>query len=171
MGRDKALLPYRGAPLWQAVAAAVESAAGSATLIGDPARYTSSAYHAIPDRYPGEGPLGGILTALHHTEADWNLIVACDMPELSPGFLTQLLVAAETAGAEALVPVGPGGRPEPLCAVYHRRALAAIETAFGAGTRKVTTALEGRAVLYPVSEVTHFQNVNTPEDWAAYAAD
>ena len=130
MGRDKALLPFRGVPLAQFVARTVASAATQAVLVGDPSRYAAFGYPVIPDRFPGEGPLGGILTALHHTSADWSLVVACDMPELSAEFLGRLLEAAEHSGAEALIPVGPSGQPEPLCAVYHRNARPAIEMAF-----------------------------------------
>jgi molybdopterin-guanine dinucleotide biosynthesis protein A len=169
MGRDKARLPYRGGALAEWVARAVEIAALSATLVGNPE------LGGIPDLYPGEGPLGGILTALHHslhqTGADWNLIVACDMPEVSAAFLQKLLAAAEDCGADALLPAGPSGKLEPLCAVYHRRSLGPMELHFARGVRKVTAALEGvRTVCLSVQELAPFQNVNTPEDWAGYAA-
>jgi molybdopterin-guanine dinucleotide biosynthesis protein A len=172
MGRDKALLPFHGVPLAQFVARNVASAANQAVLVGDPSRYADLGYPVIPDRFPGEGPLGGILTALHHTSADWSLVVACDMPELSAEFLGRLLEAAEHSGAEALIPVGPSGQPEPLCAVYHRNARPAIEMAFAAGKRKVTLALAAvptASLVMP--ELAPFQNVNTPEDWAGYAAE
>src|SRR5438132_12062068 len=94
MGRDKAGLPYQGGTLAGAVARAVEAAAGSAILVGNPG------LGGIPDLYPGEGPLGGILTALNHTTTEWNLIVACDMPELTSSFLSGLLAQAETAACD-----------------------------------------------------------------------
>jgi len=166
MGRDKASLPFHGGTLAGAVARAVETAAGSAILVGNPG------LGGIPDRYPGEGPLGGILTALHHTAAEWNLIVACDMPEITPAFLRRLLDQAEAAAGDVLLPYGPGGRPEPLCAVYRRQVLETLERRFAEGIRKVTAALQGLAVIrLDVAEVMSFQNVNTPEDWAVYAAD
>jgi molybdopterin-guanine dinucleotide biosynthesis protein A len=171
MGRNKALLPFRGAVLAEAVARAVESAAGTATLIGDPEVYARLGYPVIPDLYPGEGPLGGILGALAHTAADFNLVVACDMPELSAEFLRALLDAACLADQDALVPRGPSGRLEPLCAVYHRRSHEALHRAFTAGIRKVTAAFsELRIAAWPVSEIAPLQNVNTPEDWADHAA-
>lgn len=171
MGRNKAGLPFRGGTLAQAVARWVELAAGSAVLVGTPQGAEVSGYPTIPDLYPEEGPLGGILTALAHTTADFNLVTACDMPELDAGFLGVLLDAAESAGADALLPAGPDGRDEPLCAVYHRRALAALEAVFNGGLRKITAALAAanlRTARFEVSEVSHFQNVNTPEEWAAY---
>jgi molybdopterin-guanine dinucleotide biosynthesis protein A len=171
MGRDKALLPYRGGRLAESVARAVELAAGSATLVGDARKYRDLGFPVLLDAYPGEGPLGGILTALRHSTADWNLVVACDMPGLSSDFLQALLDAAERSDAHALAPASPSGRPEPLCAVYHREALKAVEAAFSEGARKASAALEaaGFAVL-PNQEVTYFQNVNTPEEWASHVS-
>jgi molybdenum cofactor guanylyltransferase len=165
MGRDKARLPFRGGDLVSAVAAAVAAAAGNVTLVGH------AELPAIPDRYPGQGPLGAILTALHHTAADWNLIVACDMPEVSAAFLGELLAHAMTTAACVVLPRGPDALPQPLCAVYHRRALAALEAQFAGGVRQVTAALAALTVEpFAVVELSYFQNVNTPQDWAAYAA-
>lgn len=170
MGRDKALLDFRGASLAETVAATVAEAAGSATLVGSPDRYAQLPYAAIPDLYPGEGPLGGILTALRHSHAEWNLIVACDMPEVDPQVLKRLMEAAQAADCAVLIPVADG-RPQPLCGVYGRKCEAALEAEFARGVRKVTAALDAAGcVRLPMEETRQFQNVNTPEDWAAYAA-
>ena len=98
-------------------------------------------------------------------------MVACDMPEMTAPFLLGLFEAAEASAAGALVPAGPSGRLEPLCAVYHLSAREPMESAFHAGVRKVSAAFEGvRVVRFPVAEMRLFQNVNTPEEWAGYAA-
>ena len=170
MGRDKALLPFRGGALVESVAGAVLEAAGSAILVGHPNSYAALGFPVIPDLYPGEGPLGGILTALAYSGAAWNLVVACDMPALDADFLRGLLDRAARARADALLPAGPSGRLEPLCAVYHARSRPALERAFAAGTRKIATALEAvRVARCDVAEAAPFHNVNTPEDWADHA--
>jgi molybdopterin-guanine dinucleotide biosynthesis protein A len=169
MGRDKALLPSHGRTLAEAVAEVVSAVAGPAALVGGSQRIDHGGLAFLPDLYPGEGPLGGILTALESTTADWNLIVACDMPGLKVDFLRDLMDTAEHCDADALVPAGPNGRLEPLCAVYHRNSRQGPYTAFARGVRKIAAALEEvRTVTWTVSEVSCFQNVNTPEDWAAY---
>jgi molybdopterin-guanine dinucleotide biosynthesis protein A len=92
------------------------------------------------------------------------------MPEIDAALLARLLDLARQSEADALLPVIAEGRPQPLCAVYRRTTLEPFETAFSVGTRKVTAALAGvRCVRLPMEEVSQFQNVNTPQDWAAYA--
>ena len=170
MGRNKALLPYHGRTLSEAVAETLWMVAGQATLVGGSPDTAWVRFGFVSDLYPGEGPLGGILTALRHSTSDWNLIVACDLPGLRADFLRQLLEMAEAGGGDAIIPVGSSGKWEPLCAAYHRRCLQPLAEAFEQGVRKITTALAAvRVTVWQVpEELTCFQNVNTPEDWAAY---
>ncbi len=38
----------------------------------------------MADQHPGEGPFGGILTALASTDADVVVVLACDLPAVDP---------------------------------------------------------------------------------------
>jgi molybdopterin-guanine dinucleotide biosynthesis protein A len=111
MGRDKALLPWKRSTLIQSVAGEVFHAAGNVNLIGSPERYGNLGFPVISDQIEGCGPLGGLHAALNATSAEWNLVVACDMPAVTRELLEELLSAAESSGADALVPATPGGCP------------------------------------------------------------
>lgn len=169
MGRDKPLLPFRGKTLVEHIAAEVRDAAGSVTLVGGAERFRSLNLPAIADIKPDCGPLGGIVTALEFSTAEWNLVVACDMPAVSAGFLRSLLEDAERTGCECLVPVSPAGRIEPLCAVYRRTCLPELRRVLDAGTRKMTDVLAAlNAVKHSVQESGFFRNLNTPEEWVTH---
>jgi molybdopterin-guanine dinucleotide biosynthesis protein A len=113
--------------------------------------------------------LGGILSALRNSAADWNLIVACDMPGVRVDFLNRLIDTAEQSHGDAVLPTD-SGQLEPLCAAYHRRCYLPLSQAFAKGVRKIVTALDCvRVTAWQVpEELSCFQNVNTPEDWAPY---
>jgi molybdenum cofactor guanylyltransferase len=169
MGRDKALLELHGTHLASRVADRVAAAAGSVTLIGDPRKYGGLGYPVCADIYNGCGPLAGVHAALSASDADWSLIVACDMPGVRPGFLRELLQQAEQMDKDCLLPAGESGRPEPLCGVYNRRALPAIERALESGIRKVLEGLSSlRVEILRVNDLELFRNVNTPADWLEY---
>ena len=169
MGRDKALLPYRGTTLVKYVAAVVQQAAGAVFLIGDPARYADTGYPVYPDKIPHCGPMGGIYTALSLTTTDWNLVVACDMPKLSPPVLRHLLECASAAAADCVAGSSDGSGPEPLCAVYHRRCLPALARSISHNLLKMKdllSALTVKAVL--LEEPSALANVNTPGEWLRF---
>jgi len=169
MGRDKALLPFKGRTLVECVAAEVHAVTGTVTLVGDVSRYSNLSYPVIEDIFPGRGPLSGIHAALSASRAEWNLIVACDMPEVTSDFLRKIVERAEGGGADAVLPAGPSGLPEPLCAAYRRRSLEAIAHALERGIRKVTDGLAGLAVdIWHVPESHYFHNLNIPQDWSSY---
>jgi molybdopterin-guanine dinucleotide biosynthesis protein A len=163
MGQDKALLPWKGSTLIQSVAWEVFNASGNVTLIGSPERYGSLGFPVISDKIAGCGPLGGLHAALKATKAEWNVLVACDMPGVTSGLLAELLVAAEVSGADALVPQTPGGL-EPLCAVYHVRLLPAVESAVHSKLLKMHDFVSTiHARLWPAPDPAVFRNINTPE--------
>ena len=169
MGSDKALLPFQGRTLIEHVAAQVLQAAGNVTLVGDPSRYGYFGYPVIEDIFPRRGPLSGIHAALTGSRAGWNLIVACDMPEITAAFLGALLERAESGTAHAVIPTGPSGLPEPLCAAYSSRAADAIRSALERDIRKVMDALAGLEIdLWPVDDSRYFHNLNTPAEWTCY---
>jgi molybdopterin-guanine dinucleotide biosynthesis protein A len=164
MGRDKALLPYRGVTLVESVAAAVREASGCVTIVGSPEKYESLGLRVIADTRLGCGPLAGIETALWDSPAEWVLIAACDMPGISAGFFRCLLDAGEP-GFGAVIPRTPDGRLHPLAAAYNRGAAPSIAAALDRGIRKVLDALTILNIKH--LEVSELANANTPEEWAA----
>ena len=170
MGRDKALLPLgeetpNGETMLDRVARLVGEIAGNVTVIGPAERYPG--YRMVEDKIENCGPLGGVYTALSISQADWNLIAACDMPELTAALLESLFQAAEASHADAVVPESSRGL-DPLCAVYHRRCAGLALSAIHQKIFKMHDFLSTlRVERLPVAQARALKNVNTPEEWAA----
>jgi molybdenum cofactor guanylyltransferase len=178
MGVDKGLLEIAGEPMIVRTVRLVESIVGAAAVVvGTPEKYGALGLRSIADDWPGCGPLGGIATALRSSQVDWNLIVACDLPYLTRGWLEYLLQRARDSAEEAVVPMNltPANKrgAEPLCAVYHKGCEPTLRRALERGVRKVTDGLaELRVeVIEPKewkgfdSDRLLFKNVNTPADY------
>lgn len=166
MGRNKALLPYRGTVLARYVAQMVRGAAGSATLVGPPDLFDSLGFTVKPDIRPGAGPLAGIETALTGSQAEWNLIVACDMPGLHAALLEEAIARARRSAARCVIPQSAAGKLEPLCAVWHRSCLHPVRRALDSGQNAIHDLLPelDLEIWQPAGDLWH-ENLNTPEDW------
>jgi molybdopterin-guanine dinucleotide biosynthesis protein A len=172
MGRDKALLELAGVPMLARTARLVEPLVERVTVVGSPARYGNFGVRVIPDALEGLGPLGGISTALGNSSSEWNLLLACDLPYLTTGWLSFLIHRAEGSEADAVLPQTARG-PEPLCAMYRARRGPAIAAELERGVRKITEALAVLKVEYIASEEWKafdsagrlFKNMNAPADY------
>lgn len=168
MGSDKALLSYHGVALGAWVAAQVEKAAGSVSLVGGGEKYIHLGYPVLSEAYAGSGPLSGIEAALRQGGAEWSLVVACDMAGVKAEWLRELLAEAERTGSRALYACSSGGRQEPLCAVYHEDCLSEVQHMLIEGEFKATVFLDrvdGRA--WRAVWADQLRNINTPADWEA----
>lgn len=172
MGADKGLLDIDGTPLIVRTARLLELIANSACVVGGRELYGGLGLRAIADDWPGCGPLGGIATALRASDAEWNLIVACDLPYLTRDWLDFLVQRARGSASDAVAAMNERGA-EPLCAVYRKSCEAAIRGALEAGTRKVTEGLAQVRMEYlePAawksfdSSGLLFKNMNAPADY------
>jgi molybdopterin-guanine dinucleotide biosynthesis protein A len=170
MGVDKALLPYRGVALAVHVASRLKTVTDSITLVGDPARYGNLGYSAIADEYPGMGPLGAIVTALRASCSTWNLMAACDLPGLNGAIFEALLHRIRISGKQCIVPVTPDGKEQVLCSVYRADCLDKLAAIHESGERKLRNAVRLLgAEFWRVDNGDWSLNVNTPQDWAAFA--
>ncbi len=191
-GRDKALVEVGGRPMLARMVALMQGITEQVKIAGTPEKYAEFGIEVVSDRWPGEGPLGGIITALldaashsasleqsrqqPHLDnphaAGWCLIVSCDMPFLTHDWLAYLSERAAESTAQVVMPLSAGG-PEPLCACYRADGAEALQAAFEAGVRKITDAL--KHVTTEVLDEVHwkrfdsagrlFWNMNTAADF------
>ena len=170
MGEDKASLAFKGRTLLQRALDLAHAVAGKVRIVGDRKKFSAFG-PTIEDLFPHRGPLGGIHAALQSSNTDLNLILAVDMPLLTPEFLQHLLAQARATSALVTVPRCGGGW-QPLCAVYRSGFLAVAAQALQSGHNKIDP-LFARVPVSVLEEADLgrlgfgaeiFRNLNTPED-------
>lgn len=176
-GKDKALMEIGGRALLVRMIELMRGVTESTKIVAMEGKYGEFGVDVIADCWPGQGPLGGIITALMATEdsaqrRDWNLIVSCDMPFLTREWLRYLVEHALESAAEVVVPSSAQGL-EPLCACWRTSAIKKLQYAFEDGVRKVTEAMK-RLEMEVLDEEDWkrfdsagrlFWNMNTPADY------
>ncbi|MCE9622050.1 MAG: molybdenum cofactor guanylyltransferase [Actinomycetia bacterium] len=164
MGRDKALLPVAGTAMAVLVADALRAGGCDPVVAigGDPDALGRLGLTTIADRWPGEGPLGGVITALEHfDDLDAVVVAACDLPRLSSTTVAAL-VSALTIGTDVAMAVTD--RQQPLCAAWRPSAAVHLSAMFAVGGRRLLDALgDLRVVDVSVAE-SQLINVNTAAD-------
>lgn len=168
MGRTKALLEVDGVPLvTRVVRALADAGAVEVTVVGGPPEIAGLGHRQIPDAWPGEGPLGGIVTALDVRDtAAVVAILSCDVVDPSP-VNVGAVVDAVWAGAEVAVP-SLDGRAQWLHAAWDPDVAGHLRRRFGDGVRRVDAAVGGLDVVFcDVPEPSRLRDADTPEELAA----
>jgi len=160
MGRPKSLIEIDGLAMARRVATAMGRAGCTSVVAIGPAELAAGLEH-VDDLHPGEGPLGGILTALHAADGAAVLVAACDLPWIDAASLAMLV---EVGGRGEDVVVARSSRLEPLCALWQPSAAPKLQVVFGAGERAVHRALLTLAVAEVALPDSVLTNVNAPED-------
>ncbi|QEE29491.1 molybdenum cofactor guanylyltransferase [Terriglobus albidus] len=164
MGRDKALLRINGRTLH---ALALDKLAVCTTLLytsGERVDPEERRSIVLKDPYSC-GPVGGIVTALEASEAEWMLFLPVDMPLVPEAWMRNLAQMTVTSNAIAIVTRTPEG-PQPLVAAYRRSVLPELRCAVEVGQYKVMAALVSPVQWIEAGEEFsgQFRNLNTPEE-------
>ena len=118
------------------------------------------------DDTPGQGPLGGVVTALRRARAHGGkiLFLGCDMPFLSAELTRRVLgVGAESAFASLKGTVG-------FPFVLSPAVLPKVEAQLATGQRslqRLAIRLRARRIRVLAAEAPQLQNLNTPTEFSA----
>lgn len=145
LGEDKALLRLSesGPTLLERTAGTCAGLTDDIFVIAPGGRgYEGFGLRVVDDRFPGEGPAGGVISALRAARYSHCLVLGCDYPLLARPLLRWLMEQADPE--RPVLPRLPaagrqGGRHtlEVLHGVYPVATLADIEQAFSAGERQL----------------------------------
>ncbi|MCI2426042.1 molybdenum cofactor guanylyltransferase [Candidatus Acetothermia bacterium] len=172
LGIDKARLDWKGESLLAQMVQLLKEdceevliAVGKVRPLG-----LQNRVRVVEDRLPMKGPLSGLHAGLSAATFPCCLVVACDMPFLSPKLLGFLLSRSVTGMGVLACEIG--GHVEPFPAVYPRSILPLIERAISSDRLSVQDLL--RRIACPViseqevravdPELYSFINLNTPTD-------
>jgi molybdopterin-guanine dinucleotide biosynthesis protein A len=163
MGTDKATFEVDGVPMANRVAGAARQAGAAELLMVGGTQGRAKALDGVwkKDAYPGEGPLGGVITALKTATNDSVVVLSCDMPFITPAVIRSLVDGL----ADAQATVGRTDRLNWLCAAWSKdECLGSLQGVWKRNERAVHRA----AVLLDVLEVpvpaVAVRNINTPAD-------
>ncbi len=121
----------------------------------------------LPDIEPGAGPLAGLCSLLEYAGERWALLLACDMPRLSPVLIERLLASVH-ADWDVVAYRGGNKTWHACCALYHPRLLPAAIEELRNGRRSLHKVLAtARVVSLDVDpeEEWLLTNLNTPGDY------
>ena len=176
-GTDKALARLGGETMLARMCRVLREATDHVKVVASSPNYAGSEAEIVPDQWPGEGPLGGIITALQDARANEQaathcLIVSCDMPFLTAAWLQYLCACAASRPPRIVVPRSEEGL-EPLCACWPLDSAETLRKLFDGGVRKVTEVFKHTET--EILDEAHwkrfdsagrlFWNMNTPQDY------
>jgi molybdopterin-guanine dinucleotide biosynthesis protein A/rhodanese-related sulfurtransferase len=166
-GSDKAVEPFDAVAMGARVVAALQ-AAGALTVSTVGGTDRGFGVPHVADQYPGDGPLGGILSSFACAINEVIFVAACDLPALDAPTVLAVLSGLDDADAA----VAHTDRDEPLCAAYRVASCRVpFERAFANSDRSMRHALKRvRVQAVSVNDWRPLVNVNTPSDHAAALA-
>ena len=177
MGKNKALLPVGGRPMIQSlIRSLIPISRDIIVSVNDGERHEElkralpAGVRVVYDERPGQGPLMGIYAGLKASETDVNFVIACDIPEIEPGFITEM--RSYTGDHDVVVAVDTEGRTNALLAMYRRSVIPLMKKQLDEGQKKIVLFYPQCRVKYvPMHDGAWYRNINTMDDYQTYHRD
>jgi len=171
MGKDKAFVTVSGVAMVTSAVQALTTAGASAVIVvgGDAPRIAKLGLPQIVDEFPGEGPLGGIISAIAHfnssdDDIDAVVILPCDLVSPSDAAVRSVTAALDDSGVDVVLPV-VDDHAQWLHAAWRIRTLDSLSADFAAGIRAPRRAVEKLTVRMIDGENSGwFRDADRPED-------
>lgn len=166
MQTEKGLVDYNGKPFIQWVINAVKPFSDAIHLVTNNNDYSGFEYPLIEDIYKDKGPVGGIYSALKHSDSDHILILSCDIPNITTNVLKHYLLNHFQEDIDVMM-LADNHKISPLIGIYSKSVLDGFETAIK--TDKLKLMLVIKDYNFKTIEVTGddknaLVNINTKDE-------
>ncbi len=122
MGRDKALIELQGKSFLDIAARNLVQVCGKISVVLSADSTLETEFPIVRDEYAGRGALGGLHAALKNCRSKIAIVLAVDLPLVTPESVANLASIAESLTRFlAVVPKQTDGRPQPLFAAYRAK--------------------------------------------------
>jgi molybdenum cofactor guanylyltransferase len=174
MGSDKSRLTFGSRTSVDLIRHALGQLTSKVRMAGGRPQSVHAGIENIPDTHEHWGALGGMQGALAACQTEWAAIVACDLPLVTQTLFARMWSFSDSGKFDAIVPIQPDDRPQPLCAIYRcQPCLPLVNELIAQGEHKPRTLLSRlnvRWVTFPeLSDLSgaenFFLNMNTPPDY------
>lgn len=166
MGTEKGMVHYNNKPFIQWVIDAVQPIVKNIFLVTDNEEYSKFGYPLVSDIHKNKGPVGGIYSALVRSESDSNLILSCDVPNISTSVLQNYLIDNLT-GDEDVTFLSDDKNVYPLIAIYNKRVLPKFLKAINSDNLKlkiILRELESKNIKVDKACSRFLININSKEE-------
>lgn len=120
MGRNKALVPFLGRPLYQRVLERLAPLADEVLITTNTSEgFEAATVPLVADVFPGQGALGGLFTAIWAARHPIVMVAACDLPFANPDLMRYQIELMVTHELDVAIP-GTWENREPLHSVYRK---------------------------------------------------
>ncbi|MFT6923778.1 MAG: molybdopterin-guanine dinucleotide biosynthesis protein A [Crocinitomicaceae bacterium] len=167
MGVDKGLVHLSGKPMIQYIIDTLEQLKLPIQIVSNSSEYKSFGHPVFEDLISDKGPIGGIYTALNHSDSEMNLIISCDTPFVNPALIESLI--AECKNQNVTISEYEGWQ-HPLIGIYSKRGIKTFQSQIEKDELKLSKAnelLNAKAVpMDNIKGITArtFDNINTIEE-------
>ncbi len=171
-GAQKPLLEVGGTALLTRTVAAARSAGAKRIIVVAERMLDDPLLEWVREDPPFGGPVAAIIAALPRVQAEWTLVLACDLPGIEPALA---LLPLDAPGQDGAHLTDASGRSQWLTALYRTAALreAAASVPDSGRDAPVRTLVGGLRLMSVEASLTATRDVDTWEDlqWARGLSD
>ena len=171
-GEDKAFLKIDGRPIIEILIETLKPLVNKIIVVtNSPEKYNNYKVTLVADEVLGKGPLMGLYSGLKASSAQYNFVIACDMPFLNEALVNYMIEKRDNY--DALIPK-IDDELHPLCGLYSKNRIPVIEEMLRKDSRQVRSVFPKINIRYLLKEelekvdpkLVSLLNINTKDDFS-----
>jgi len=165
MQEEKGLVLFKEKAFVEHIIDAVKPVTNQIFLVTDNNLYQQFGYPLVNDAYKDKGPVGGIYSALKHSNTSFNVILSCDIPNITTSILNTYLL--KEFNQNEVIFLKDEESEYPLIGIYSKNLISKFEEAIITNKLRLLDLikyLDYKKVEIGCDDKIFVKNINTKEE-------